>query len=223
MPGGTDRRVAGNEVGAVRVLVRTATAMIRVALTGTGATTVATSLAGDVTVVAIRPPAALLASDGAGADVVLLRSVAPARDLRMLCASPKLPPMLVVAGRAEPADLSAALAAGAASLLIEGQFDRAGLLDALHATAAGHSRLSPDAVTALVRELRAPSPAPPSRALSARELEVMDLLAAGASNAQIAEQLMLAEKTVRNVVSRIYRKLRVRNRSEAAVLWLGQH
>jgi DNA-binding NarL/FixJ family response regulator len=49
----------------------------------------------------------------------------------------------------------------------------------------------------------------------------MELLAAGESNAAIAARLCLAEKTVRNRVSQLYLKLKVRNRIEAIVYWRG--
>jgi DNA-binding CsgD family transcriptional regulator len=55
--------------------------------------------------------------------------------------------------------------------------------------------------------------------LSAREAEVMALIASGQTNGQIAERLFLAEKTVKNHVRRIYAKLGVGRRIEAIELW----
>jgi len=57
--------------------------------------------------------------------------------------------------------------------------------------------------------------------LSAREAEVMDLIAAGRSNGEIARELYLSEKTVKNHVNRIYSKLGVPNRATAISLWRG--
>jgi DNA-binding NarL/FixJ family response regulator len=54
--------------------------------------------------------------------------------------------------------------------------------------------------------------------LTPRELDVLELLARGASNDAIAEQLVITPKTVRNYVSRIYSKLRVERRAQAIVL-----
>jgi len=66
-----------------------------------------------------------------------------------------------------------------------------------------------------------PLPAQPANGgdeeLSAREIEVLKLLAAGASNRDIADALVLAEGTVKNHVSNIYSKLNVKARTEAAV------
>ncbi|GII56727.1 hypothetical protein Pth03_51160 [Planotetraspora thailandica] len=57
--------------------------------------------------------------------------------------------------------------------------------------------------------------------LSKRETEVMDLIATGHSNGQIAERLFLSEKTVKNHVNRIYAKLGVESRVTAIGRWLG--
>lgn len=56
--------------------------------------------------------------------------------------------------------------------------------------------------------------------LSKRETEVMDLIATGQSNGQIAQRLFLSEKTVKNHVNRIYAKLGVDSRPTAISLWL---
>jgi len=58
--------------------------------------------------------------------------------------------------------------------------------------------------------------------LSAREREVMSLIAGGHTNGEIAARLFLAEKTVKNHVRRIYSKLGVHNRSAAIAQWLTE-
>ncbi|MEU8319890.1 LuxR C-terminal-related transcriptional regulator [Nonomuraea sp. NPDC048881] len=57
--------------------------------------------------------------------------------------------------------------------------------------------------------------------MSKREAEVMDLIASGRSNGQIAQCLFLSEKTVKNHVNRIYAKLGVDSRVTAIGLWLS--
>jgi DNA-binding NarL/FixJ family response regulator len=57
--------------------------------------------------------------------------------------------------------------------------------------------------------------------LSAREVEVMSLIADGQTNGEIAARLFLAEKTVKNHVRRIYSKLGVGSRSAAIAYWRG--
>ncbi|WP_084958947.1 helix-turn-helix domain-containing protein [Thermoactinospora rubra] len=58
--------------------------------------------------------------------------------------------------------------------------------------------------------------------LSKREAEVMDLIARGESNGQIARRLFLSEKTVKNHVNRIYAKLGVDSRVTAIKVWLSR-
>lgn len=90
---------------------------------------------------------------------------------------------------------------------------------ALRNGACGH--LTPGAFTVrdLIRSLRDASRV--SLGLSAREAEVMDLIASGRSNGEIARQLFLSEKTVKNHVNRIYSKLGVSSRATAIALWRG--
>jgi HD-GYP domain-containing protein (c-di-GMP phosphodiesterase class II) len=100
-----------------------------------------------------------------------------------------------------------ALAADDAAAALRGEV-RAGRIDADAAedvlTAAGHSRAS-------VRERARPA------GLTARELEVLLLVARGASSGDVAEQLVIAEKTARNHIEHIYLKLGVSTRAEASL------
>jgi DNA-binding NarL/FixJ family response regulator len=57
--------------------------------------------------------------------------------------------------------------------------------------------------------------------LSSREVEVMDLIAAGMSNQQIAATCFISEKTVKNHINRIFAKLHSTSRSEAIAMWMG--
>jgi DNA-binding NarL/FixJ family response regulator len=61
------------------------------------------------------------------------------------------------------------------------------------------------------------------RTLSARESEIMSLIADGHTNGEIASSLFLAEKTVKNHVRSIYSKLGVGSRSAAIARWLAAH
>jgi DNA-binding CsgD family transcriptional regulator len=56
--------------------------------------------------------------------------------------------------------------------------------------------------------------------LTAREVEIMDLIADGRGNREIATSCFLAEKTVKNHINRIFAKLAVSSRAEAIALWL---
>ncbi|WP_051367774.1 response regulator transcription factor [Hamadaea tsunoensis] len=197
----------------------------RVVLVGAADGAFAAMLGGHTTLLGCLPLAAAVMQGRMPADLILLRTD-EVRDVSALArAMPEpAPPILVLTRTMEPADVVPALRAGATSLLVEGQFTRADLLDAVHGTIHGQSRLSPACLTAVVRHLRHPSAPSHRRALhtlTRREREIMELVVAGESNGSIAAKLCVAEKTVRNAVSRIYKKLRVRNRAEAIVAWLA--
>jgi DNA-binding NarL/FixJ family response regulator len=85
---------------------------------------------------------------------------------------------------------------------------------AIKAAAAGQVQLSPEAAVRLVREVRAPE-SPES--LTERETEVLRLLAKGFSNKEIAQDLVIGEKTVKTHVSSILSKLGVPSRTQAAL------
>lgn len=88
------------------------------------------------------------------------------------------------------------------------------LCRAIKAAAAGQVQLSPQAAARLMREVRAPeSPEP----LTDREMEVLHLLAQGQSNREIAQNLIIGEKTVKTHVSNILAKLGVPSRTQAAL------
>ena len=88
------------------------------------------------------------------------------------------------------------------------------LCRAIKAAAAGQVQLSPPVAARLLREV--PSPQHPE-ALTDREIEVLQQLALGKSNKEIATTLVIAEKTVRTHVSNILGKLAVTSRTQAAL------
>jgi len=93
-------------------------------------------------------------------------------------------------------------------------------LEAVRAAARGESMISPRVANRLIRRLREPSEADPDFAgaeLTRREHEVLELLARGMSNPEIAGALYLSEHTVKNYVSSLLAKLQVENRIQAAV------
>jgi DNA-binding NarL/FixJ family response regulator len=127
---------------------------------------------------------------------------------------------VMLTASAEEDDLFAALRAGASGYLLK-DTDPATLADSLRATLAGEAALTPRLLMRILDEFRAPSRARFRRGskaasrLSAREWEVMELLAGGASTEAVATELFLSPTTVRVHVSSVLKKLRVSSREEA--------
>jgi DNA-binding NarL/FixJ family response regulator len=153
-----------------------------------------------------------------GPDVVLLDMVMPGggglEALRRIGSGPGAPRVIVLTSFADDGRVVEAMRAGAAGYLLK-DAQPAELLAAIRSAHAGGSPLHPDAAAYLVGELRRPvAPAP---ALTAREHDVLELLAQGMSNKAIARRLSLSEKTVKAHVSAILRKLDVTDRTQAAL------
>jgi len=94
------------------------------------------------------------------------------------------------------------------------------IVEGIRAAARGESLISPRIASRLVRRVREPGAIEPSvtvEALTPRELEVLELLARGLDNSEIARALYLSQHTVKNHVSTILNKLQVQNRIQAAV------
>ncbi len=116
---------------------------------------------------------------------------------------------------ADAALLEDALAAGALGYVLK-RMDLTELAESVHAAARGELRIDAEAQLALDAALSGPDPDGPLARLSQQERRVLELIAEGNTNRQIAASLDLAEKTVKNYVSSVLRKLGVARRSEAA-------
>jgi DNA-binding NarL/FixJ family response regulator len=113
-----------------------------------------------------------------------------------------------------------ALRAGASGFLLKDAPEER-LLTAIQVVAEGGSLFAPSVTRRLIDEFsrRTPTAPPPALAeLTARELEVLRLLAQGLSNAEIAAHLVVSEHTVKTHVARILQKLDLRDRTQAVVL-----
>jgi len=114
----------------------------------------------------------------------------------------------------------AAVRAGASGFLLK-DAPREQLVSAVRTVARGEALLAPAITKRLIERFVArPSPdeaVPALAELSARELEVLRLLARGLSNAEIASELIVGEATVKTHVARILRKLDLRDRVQAVV------
>ena len=113
----------------------------------------------------------------------------------------------------------AAMRAGARGYVLKGA-DKEEVFTVVRAVARGEAHFGPEVAKRLMSFFSAPRPAAPSEAfpeLTAREREVLDLIAGGRSNTEITRQLFLSPKTVRNHISNIFTKLRVADRAQAIV------
>jgi len=113
--------------------------------------------------------------------------------------------------------LFAAVMAGASGYLLK-EIRGNSLVDAIRRVAAGQTLIDPSMTAKLMQRLRQPvAVAGPIDQLTAREREILELIADGRTNRQIAETLFLAEKTVKNYVSSLLAKLGMERRTQAAV------
>nr|WP_203645190.1 response regulator transcription factor [Streptomyces sp. SID14478] len=119
------------------------------------------------------------------------------------------PRVLVLTTYDTDADILAAVEAGASGYLLKDAPPEE-LAAAVRTAASGRSALAPAIALRLMDRLRAPS-----EALSRRELEVLQLVRDGLSNAEIARQLFLSQATVKSHLVHIYAKLGVDSRTSA--------
>ena len=90
------------------------------------------------------------------------------------------------------------------------------VVEAVRLAASGDGAVSPGLAAALLREASAVA-ADPAQQVSAREVEVLQLIAEGASPPEVAERLFISVKTVKNHLSSIYEKLDARDRTQAVL------
>jgi DNA-binding NarL/FixJ family response regulator len=153
-------------------------------------------------------------------DVVLLDLNMPAVGGLEACARLREgggPEVLMLTVSEEEPDLYAALRVGAAGYMTK-DMPPAELIEAVLAVAGGELRVAPAMASRMLADLsRGPATDPdPLAALSARERDVLALLAEGLRNREIAERLVISEATVKTHVRHVLEKLRFRNRAEAA-------
>ncbi|MGH2869022.1 MAG: response regulator [Solirubrobacteraceae bacterium] len=165
-------------------------------------------------------------------DVVLMDLRMPRVDgteatSRLHTTHPELP-VVVLTTYADDESIFSALRAGARGYLTKNA-SAAEIAHALRTVHAGHALLDPAVQARLLENMSTPAdaaPPPGSRPLpdelTPREAEVLTLIAAGHSNAQIAEQLYLSPATVKSHINHIFTKTRVRDRAQA-VTYAYQH
>lgn len=128
--------------------------------------------------------------------------------------------VLVITMHDDDEAVFAAIRAGARGYLLKGA-DQEETLRAIRSVANGEAIFGPRIAAGLQRFLATPPPSEPGQAfpqLTERELDILQLLAQRRTNAQIAADLYLSQKTVRNYVSAIFAKLQVADRAEAGLV-----
>jgi len=158
---------------------------------------------------ATRPDVAVLdvrLGDGNGIEVC--------RDVRS--AHPEIQ-CLMLTSYADDEALFDAIMAGASGYVLK-QVRGAELIDGIRRVAAGQSLLDPSLTSRVLERLRhAPEEDERFASLTDQERKILNLLAEGMTNRQIAGELFLAEKTVKNYVSNMLAKMGMQGRTEAAV------
>jgi two-component system nitrate/nitrite response regulator NarL len=152
-------------------------------------------------------------------DVALLDITMPgsglsaARDITAACPATRVV-MLTVSEDED--NLLAAMKAGASGYVLKGA-SGAELAEVLQSVNAGDVYVAPGLAWGLLREMSKPRTTPLDE-LTAREREVLEHVAEGLSNQEIADRLGLAEKTIKHHMTNILGKLQVRSRVEAALI-----
>ena len=138
---------------------------------------------------------------------------------RRILASRPTTRVLVVTMFEDDASVFTAMRAGARGYILK-DADKDEMLRAIRAVGSGEAIFSPAIATRMIEFFAAPRPAAASDAfpdLTEREREILDLMAQGLNNVEIAQRLVLSHATVRNYVSSIFSKLQVADRAQAIV------
>ena len=170
----------------------------------------------DVVAEAATPDEAVAAAERMSPDVVLMdlqfgasANSGGAHATRRIRALDAAPYVLVLTNYDSDRDILGAVEAGASGYLLKDAPPHE-LITAVRAAAAGESALAPVIATRLMDRMRAPQ-----ASMSARELQVLELVAAGRSNSDIAAELFVSDTTVKSHLAHIFTKLGVSSRTAA--------
>ncbi|MFI1577859.1 response regulator [Embleya sp. NPDC055664] len=151
---------------------------------------------------ALRPDVVLM-------DLQLVGGIDGVEATGRLLALPEPPHVLVLTMYDTDADVSRAIEAGAAGYLLKAGSPE-DLFRAVRDAAAGRTVLAPEVAARLFSRMRKPD-----NTLTAREVEILQLLARGVGNAEIARRLFISQATVKTHLGHIYAKLGVDTRTAA--------
>ena len=150
--------------------------------------------------------------DGSGLDIA--RYIAE-QELEIPC--------IILTSVSDPRAVIEASDTGVVHAFIEKDADIEPILKAVRAALEGLFLLSPNQVKSAMRQISNEEKLDPVSNLTAREKEIMDLIADGFSDDEAGEKLFISSSTIRNALTGIYRKLGVENRTQAtAAIWAGR-
>jgi DNA-binding NarL/FixJ family response regulator len=156
-------------------------------------------------------------------DVILMDVSMPEMDgveaTRIIRSTDTSTRVIMLTMHADTEVLAEAIRAGASGYLVK-DCSTDEVADAVRMAANGETALSPQlAATMLdeVRRLEVPDPSEEERVITKREEEVLQLIADGCSTPEVAEQLYISQKTVKNHLASIYQKLDARDRTQAVL------
>jgi DNA-binding NarL/FixJ family response regulator len=224
--------VGPTDPGAVRVLLADDNPVLRMGM----ASLLASDARIDLVAEAANGLEAVELAERHRPDVVVLDVRMPVMD--GVAAASRMPEgtrVLMLTYSDEPEVISTAMASGAHGYLVHGSHTPEEILHAVLGAARGMAVFGPAASAVLFAHGRggtgngsaaaedtsvAAEVLARAHGLTRREVEIMDLIAAGRNNRDIAASCFLAEKTVKNHINRIFTKLAVSSRAEAVSLWL---
>ncbi|MEV4889247.1 response regulator transcription factor [Nonomuraea sp. NPDC055795] len=152
---------------------------------------------------------AYLAPDLVLMDLQMGEGIDGLEATRQIAALPGAPKVVVLTTYDSDADILRALEAGAVGYLLK-ESPPEELFAALRTAASGETALSPPVASRLAQRFRSPQ-----LALSQREIEILELLAAGRSNREISKAMFISEATVKTHLAHVYDKLGVDSRTAA--------
>jgi len=155
-------------------------------------------------------------------DVVLMDLIMPGMDgveatrqVKRVCPSAQV---IILTSYHEDEHIFPAIRAGALSYVLK-DIDPDELAEAVRRARAGEAMLNPQVAARMVKELRggAQEETNPFQELTDREMDVLRLIAGGKNNQEIADGLVISEKTVKTHITNILAKLHLKDRTQAAV------
>lgn len=153
-------------------------------------------------------------------DVILMDLLMEGMDgisaTKEICKSLENPKIIVLTSFLDDDKVYPALEAGALSYLLKtSRADK--IANAIRSAANGESVLETEVTNKVISKMRNPEQAKPHSALTAREMQVLQLIADGHSNQEIADQLFITVKTVKTHITNLLSKLELDDRTQAAI------